>query len=57
MGVLFTGALGLALPPPQPVAAAMTPSGPLAQYLAHPGATTARIFHHLARCLPTCRRP
>jgi len=51
MGVLFTGALGLALPTPQPVAAAMTPSGPLAQYLAHPGATTARIFHHLAQVL------
>jgi hypothetical protein len=51
MGVLFTGALGLALPTPQPVAAAMTPSGPLAQYLAHPGATTARILHHLAQVL------
>jgi hypothetical protein len=51
MGVLFTGVLGLALPTPQPVPAAMTPSGPLAQYLAHPGATTARLFHHLAQVL------
>ena len=51
MGALFTGALGPALPTPQPVPAAMTPSGPLARYLAHPGATTARIFHHLAQVL------
>ena len=51
MGALFTGALSLALPTPQPVPAAMTPSGPLARYLAHPGATTARLFHHLAQVL------
>jgi len=51
MGALFVGALGLALRTPQPVPAAMTPSGPLARYLAHPGATTARIFHHLAQVL------
>ena len=49
MGALFTGALGLALPTPQPVPAAMTPSGPLARYLARPGATTARLLHHLAQ--------
>jgi len=42
---------GVTLPAPQPVPAPTLPSGPLAHYLAHPGATTARIVHHIAHLL------
>ena len=42
---------GVTLPAPQPVPAPTLPSGPLAHYLAHPGATTARIVHDLTRLL------
>ena len=43
--------LGVTLPAPQPVPVPTLPSGPLAHYLAHPGATTARLVHDLTRLL------
>ncbi len=36
----------MSIPPPQPTPAPNL-SGPLARYLAHPGAETARLLHHL----------
>jgi hypothetical protein len=39
---------GVTLPAPQPVPPPTLPSGPLGNYLTHPGATTSHLVHHLA---------
>jgi hypothetical protein len=38
----------VSVPTPQPTPVLPTASGPLARYLAHPGAETARLLHHLS---------
>lgn len=48
MATLFASIEGVTLPTPQPVPAPTVPSGPLGNYLAHPGATTSHLVHHLA---------
>jgi len=42
---------GEAIPAPQPAPPPAVASGPLARYLAHPGAETARFVHHLGQVL------
>ena len=37
----------MSVPTPQPTPILPPPTGPLARYLAHPGAETARLLHHL----------
>ena len=47
MATLFASIGGVTLPAPQPVPPPTLPSGPLGNYLTHPGATTSHIVHHL----------
>ncbi|MDA8283049.1 MAG: type VI secretion protein, partial [Actinomycetota bacterium] len=39
------------MPTPQPIPPPSEPSGPLARYLAHPGATTSRLLHQIGHVL------
>ena len=39
------------MPTPQPIPPPSVPSGPLAHYLAHPGATTSHLLHQLGHAL------
>jgi hypothetical protein len=48
MATLFASIEGVTLPAPKPVPTPGLPSGPLGNYLTHPGATTSHLVHHLA---------
>ena len=48
MAILLASTAGVALPTPQPVPPPTVPSGPLGNYLTHPGDTTLHLVHHLS---------